>query len=119
VAEQPKVVIDFPWEVADAPIEHDSYSFPTALGKAYITLAYFEDGTNICILATPTGAGRFMRISPDTDYALEERRSGEVPVSILNAVDEAWKHCVEVYAKVNRDARELFAAPSDTEGGQG
>jgi hypothetical protein len=102
-----KVVIDFPWEVAGPPVKRDSYSFPTPQGKAYITVAYFEDETNICILATPSGAGRFMRISPDTNFAMEERRSGEIPVAILPAVDEAWKKCIDHFAQANREIREM------------
>lgn len=61
-----------------------------------------SDGTNVLGMSFPRGQ-RLMRISPDTDWAIEERFDGETPSAVLL---EVWPKVVESMRLGMQDARE-------------
>ena len=76
----------------------------TPLGKAAIFADTFEDASVIVAMMHPGGA-RFMRISPETDWALEERKEGETPPEIAADLDYAWSSTIQQFAERNRELR--------------
>lgn len=100
--------IDFPWEVeAGFQGPQQTLTITTDLGKAYACHAPLEDGTLIAFLVDPLGNARFMRMRPETDWAIEESRKGKFPAAIRPKLDEVWKVLMDLFAQANREVRDL------------
>lgn len=97
--------ITAPWRISSKPEEPAPLVRQTPLGKAVIFFATFEDGSVIVAMMHPGGA-RFMRITPQTAYAVEEHFEGEVPPEIAAVVTDAWRDTVSTFASRARELRE-------------
>lgn len=86
-------IVDFPWTVDAELIVTKAYTRDTPLGRAAALVAAFEDCTVLAAIAYPGGA-RFARISPETDWAIEERIDGETAPEIAEEMDEVWQGIV-------------------------
>jgi hypothetical protein len=104
----------FPWPVPDGPITtHDPLVKQTAAGKAVLFSDELADDTLALALTFPGGV-RFARISPDTDWALEERWEGEMPDAIRADLEDVWQTTITLVAAENKARREAPANPSST-----
>ena len=108
--------ITFPWrfdgevQEPEPPLTKD-----TPLGRAAIFAAIFEDASVGVGLMFP-GGHRFLRISPETDWAMEERWEGAVPDQIAKDIEYAWQSTVDLFAARNKQLREARAALSSSRG---
>lgn len=113
---RPKLEIEFPWEVeAGFQGPQQTITITTDLGKAYACHAPLEDGTLIAFMVDPLGNARFMRMRPETDWAIEESRKGKFPPAIRAKLDEVWKVLMDEFARANRECRELEGRAASTQ----
>lgn len=78
---------------------------PPVMHLAAVVLA---DGTSIFVLVYP-GGERSARVSPHTDWALEERLDGNPPIEGHRAiVDEAWRGWLDALVGVGRFTGKLM-----------
>jgi hypothetical protein len=116
---QPLMHIQFPWAQPKGFIETKTYSFDTALGKASLVTALLGDGTNMGALVDPEGHAKFFRLSPETDWAIEERGQGTWPVVIAEDMERVWALTIDAVAESNRETRaelEPASSPSQNSG---
>ncbi len=52
------------------------------------------------------GGAYFARISPETEYSLEERREGTMPPEIADELDSVWRDTVNLFAAKGKELRE-------------
>lgn len=105
--------IEFPWPQPEGVTESKSYSFNTPLGKASLVTALLGDGTNIGALVDPEGNAKFFRLSPETNWALEEEGSGTWPFAISEAMEKVWSLMIDAAAEANRETRAELATAAD------
>jgi hypothetical protein len=100
--------IEWPWPVSGTVHVAQSLSKDTPVGEMVLHSFIFGDAGYGAVLLHPQGA-RFMRISPETDWALEERKEGTTPPEIAADIDFAWRHHVDTFAAGNKELRESEA----------
>ncbi len=103
-------VIAWPWPVSGTVHVQQSLTKNTSLGDAVLHSFTFDDAGYGGVLLHPQGA-RFMRISPETDWALEERKEGTTPPEIAEDIEEAWRFHVALFAARNKELREAGDRP--------
>jgi hypothetical protein len=95
----------FPWSVPDCRLESfDPMVKVTAAGKCVLFIDTFEDCTLAICLTYPGGA-RFARVSPDTNWALEERVEASPPEPIAREMDEVWRETLGLFAARIKELR--------------
>lgn len=112
-----EIRVEFPWTIDgdEDLLVSKTYLFATELGEASILFALFSDGTNLVALIAPNGAARFARVAPQTNWALEERRTdAEMPPEILAAVDKEWRYIIDLMAEEIRRERERRGSTAPT-----
>ncbi len=103
--------IVYPWPVEDQAFELENLSKQTEAGPLWLWAATFPDASLASTVIFPGGA-RFLRVSPTTNWALEERREGEPHPAIVGELDSAWSTIVSFLAENVKVLRESgsFAA---------
>lgn len=105
-----------PWPVPGNPVLPAApLVLMTPAGKAVIFTETFEDESAIIAMTFPGGA-YFMRISPETDWALEEKREGAPPAEIAEKLDDSWRTLIDSFAARNKELREQREASPQHQG---
>lgn len=100
----------FPWPVPETFAARPApMSKETVAGRAALFTDVLVDQSVAICLMYPGGA-RFARISPETSWALEERREGTTPPEIADEMDSVWRETIDVFAARNRELREQRAS---------
>ncbi len=106
----------FPWSIPDGRvITVDPMVKETPAGKAVLFTDVLPD-EGVAIALTYPGGARFARISPETGWALEERKEGTTPPAIAEEMDSAWRETLTLFAARNKELRS--ATLSDSEQGE-
>jgi len=97
----------FPWRIPDGVETEVSESLVKQLpaGKFVLFIDALSDGSLAMCLTGPHGA-RFARISPETNWALEERVDGHTPPEVAAEIDQTWRDSVALFAARNKELRE-------------
>ncbi len=97
----------FPWPIPDEGtlVANDPMVKETVAGKA-VLFADFLPGGGLAIGLTYPGGARFARISPETNWSLEERVEGTTPPEITEEMDTVWRDTVALFAARNKELRE-------------
>lgn len=103
---EPLMHIEFPWPQPEGVEDTKTYTFDTALGKACLLTALLGDGTNIGALVDPEGNAKFFRLSPETDWAVQEEGSGSWPFAINQTMEKIWSLTISAVVESNRETRE-------------
>ena len=97
--------VECPWPVPGDPVlSPDPMVHQTPLGRCALFTETFSDDSVVIALLFP-GGHRLMRISPETDWAMEEHWEGAIPEQIAADVEDAWHTTVDLFAARNKDLR--------------
>jgi hypothetical protein len=107
---EPEWTIELPpeWKTAEWRFVAPSHTAELPNGeKALMESAMLRDGTNLFAITWP-GGQRLVRISPHTNWAIEERFAGEVPAGCGELIGRLWRITVESAVSACKAAEEEF-----------
>jgi hypothetical protein len=110
------IAIDLPAQWATAvPVDQAVYATDSGDPVMHLASLLLADGTSIFVLLYP-GGERLARVSPHTDWGLEERLDGSPPSEEHQAaVDVAWRGWLEKLIRVGRFTAGLEREIAETE----
>lgn len=111
--------VKFPWPVAEGPSPQiDPMVKETGAGRCVLWTNCLADDALVLALTYPGGA-RFARISPETNWALEERKEGATPPEIAAEMDEVWRDTLALFAARTKELRESGLIGAGLQGEEG